>query len=490
MKEDAIKALAAQASALRRAGRVLEAITAYENLLALRPELAESWYNLGWLQRQARRFEAALESYQRALNNGVSDPEEVHLNRAVILSDHLGRADEAQAEIEQALALNPDYVPALLNLGNLNEDRGQRKSAGAAYERALAVDPHNVLALARLAGLAEATGSDDSFIPRLRAALDRPDMTAADRADLGFALGRLLDAAGDYDPAFAAYVAANRANRETALALGYGGYDAAEHELLIDRLIETFARPAETPPPSSTNRSLTPIFICGMFRSGSSLTEQILAGHSRIKAGGELDILPSMIRDDLQPYPEAFAALDPDVIGRLRKKYVDALRLIEPGESIVTDKRPDNFLHIGLIKAMFPNAKIIHTRRNPLDNILSLYFLHLNPQMAYGLDLLDAAHWYGQYRRLMAHWKALYPDDIFDLDYDALVREPRQVVEALLDFCGLEYEETCVSFHAISSPVKTASVWQVREPLYSRASGRWRNYERHLGPLRAALDKH
>jgi hypothetical protein len=138
---------------------------------------------------------------------------------------------------------------------------------------------------------------------------------------------------------------------------------------------------------------------------------------------------------------------------------------------------------------MFPDAKIVNTQRNPLDNILSLYFLHLNPQMAYGLDLTDAAHWYRQYQRLMAYWKALYPDDIFDLDYDALVREPREVIAALLEFCGLDWEESCLSFHSIPNSVKTASVWQVREPLYARASGRWRNYERHLGPLHAALEE-
>src|SRR3990170_8534324 len=245
MSEDAIKTLAAQASALRRAGRAQEAITAYEKLLALRPDLAESWYNLGWLQRQARLFEASLDSYRQALNHGVSEPEEVHLNRAVILSDHLGRADEAEVELNQALALKPDYVPALLNLGNLHEDRGQREPARAAYERALAVDPDNVLALARLAGVAEAAGPGDPVIARLRAALERPDITAADRADLGFALGRLLDAVGDYDPAFAAYQAANQANRESALALGYGRYDAAANERLVDRLIETFAKPAK-----------------------------------------------------------------------------------------------------------------------------------------------------------------------------------------------------------------------------------------------------
>ena len=155
--------------------------------------------------------------------------------------------------------------------------------------------------------------------------------------------------------------------------------------------------------------------------------------------------------------------------------------------SLVTDKRPDNFLHIGLAKALFPDARIVHTVREPLDNLLSLWFLHLDPAMAYALDLEDAAHWHGQYRRLMAHWKALWPGDVFDLDYDALVADLRPNVAALLDFLGLGWDEKCLAFHAADNVVKTASAWQVREPLYRRSSGRWRHYARHLGPLRAAL---
>lgn len=150
---------------------------------------------------------------------------------------------------------------------------------------------------------------------------------------------------------------------------------------------------------------------------------------------------------------------------------------------IVTDKRPDNFLHVGLIKAMFPEAKIVHTQRDPLDNLLSLHFLHLDPAMPYALDLEDAAHWHGEYRRLMAHWKALYSADIHDVDYDQLVRDPRPVIERLLEFLGLEWEDQCLAFHSGERVVKTASVWQVRQPLYTRSSGRWRNYERHLRPL-------
>ena len=473
------QSLLQQASALRQAGRVGEAIAAYQRLLALKPDLHASWYNLGWLQKQARQFEEALGSYQQALDRGVDDPEEVHLNRAVILSDHLGRPQEALGELEAALAIKPDYVPALLNLGNLHEDRGDREAARQAYGRAVELEPGNALALARLAGVSD---PDKPLIEQVQAAIASPQTDPVDKADLGFALGRLLDQAADYDAAFAAYAAANRAN-----AASYGpqfrGYDRQAAEQLVDRLIATFPEPV---PACEASSDSAPLFICGLFRSGSTLVEQILAGHSRVIAGGELDLIPALAAG-IRPYPEALASADPSVFDQLSRAYVAGLP-DAPSGAIVTDKRPDNFLHIGLIKAMFPDARIVHTVRNPLDNLLSLYFLHLDPGMAYALDLEDAAHWHGQYRRLMAHGKALYGADIHDVDYDELVREPRPVIERLLGFCGLDWEDSCLAFHTTERAVKTASVWQVREPLYRRSSGRWKNYERHLRPLIDALE--
>jgi hypothetical protein len=157
------------------------------------------------------------------------------------------------------------------------------------------------------------------------------------------------------------------------------------------------------------------------------------------------------------------------------------------GAQRVTDKRPDNFLHIGLIKRLFPNARIVHTTRSPLDNALSIFFLHLDQSMGYALDLGDIGHYYRQYRRLMAHWKSRYGADILDFDYDGFVREPRPAVERLLDFCGLEWEDGCMAFERVSNSVRTASVWQVRQPLYRHSSGRWQHYAQHLGPLRETL---
>lgn len=477
-----VEILLDRASRLRQAGRVVEAIAAYEHVLALRPDLPNSWYNLAWLQRQARRFDEALASYGEALKRGVGDPEELHLNRAVIFADHLARPDEAQAELEAALAINPDYVPALLNLGNLHEDRGERAKARVAYERALSSNPADGLALARLGAVAEVARPDDPLILRLRQALADPRTSAEERADLGFSLGRLLDAAGAFDEAFAVYAAANRASR-ASLGPAFPGYDRAAAELLVDRLIGAFPEAA----PKTGSGGQAPLFICGMFRSGSTLAEQILARHGRVTPGGELDLLPALIASELRPYPEAAAAADSEKIEHLRAGYLAGVAARHPQADLVTDKRPDNFLHVGLIKRLFPGAKIVNTVRDPLDNCLSIWFLHLDPAMAYALDLGDTAHWYRQYRRLTAHWKRLYPDDIFDFDYDAMVAHPKPEVERLLAFCGLEWEEGCLNFHEAANPVKTASAWQVREPLYLRSSGRWRHYERHLAPLRDAL---
>lgn len=466
------------ASRARLEGRFVEAATAYEALLAVRPDLPDSWYNLALVRRRAGRFEAALEAYAEARARGVAGPEEVHLNRAVIFSDDLGRPDAALTELTAALQCAPAYLPALLNLGTLYEDLGDRDSALATYRRALALDPDNALILSRLANASVIRSGDDPLVTALEAALSDPAREAPDQALLGFALGRALDSAGAYDAAFAAYGAANAAARQAA---GDVVYDRRAHERLVDRLIAAFPQPAE-----GSGEPRAPIFICGLFRSGSTLVEQSLGAHSRVTAGGELDILPRLVRERVQPWPGAVAGADAATVADWRETCLARLAAARPGGGLTTDKRPDNFLYIGLIRTLFPGARIVHTARDATDVCLSNWFLHLDASMAHTLDLEDMAHWHGQYRRLMAHWTRLYPD-IHTVDYDALVADPGAEVKSLLDHLDLPFEAACLAFHESTAPVRTASVWQVREPFYKRSSGRWRNYERHLGPLRAAL---
>ena len=479
-RADALREAAARAL---RAGRHAEALAAHAHALEADPRWADGWYNLGYLQQQARQFEHALQSYERALAEGVSGPEEVHLNRATVLAEHLRRSEDALAALKASLHCNPRYVPALVNLGNLHEQRGHRDDARGAYEAALALDPGQSLALARLPNLTRTSTAQDPLVARLRQAIARPGTGAAERADLGFGLGKALDDAGAYDDAFAAYAQANAASRVSAGPAPVR-YDRAAHERFVDRLIALFDRPVV----GCEADAAAPVFICGMFRSGSTLIEQVLASHPRVTAGGEIDLLPEIaartLGRHLGPPP---VPLDDAVLRPLRQTYRDGIALRFPGADVLTDKRPDNFLHIGLIKSMFPRARILHTCRSVLDNCLSVYFLHLSHSMPYALDLQDIAHWYRQYRRLMAHWKSLYGDDIHDVDYDALVSDPRPAIEGALAHCGLDWSDACLDFHATPSVVMTPSAWQVRQPLYTRSSGRWRHYERHLGPLREAL---
>jgi len=474
-----------EAARLEHLGQVPEALATYRRLLARWPNLPDGWYNLGLLQRRAGQFEAALASYARALEQGVARPEEVHLNRGVIFCDCLRQYQAAERELRAALALNPDYLPALQNLANLHEDLGRREKARSTYARMLELDPNAFEAVARLAQLADIQGPEDPLLARLRAALANPAASPADRASLGFALGRALDACAEYRQAFTAAEAANRASRASATPAVR--YDRVAHEHFIDELIRAFARPRTRAPLAGKPAGPRPIFICGMFRSGSTLAEQLLAGSPQVARGGELDFLPQLVQSELAPFPASMAAVSDAALARLAAQYLASIARLFPGAAHVTDKRPDNFLLVGLIKSLFPDARIVHTTRDPLDTCLSIFFLHLDQRMSYALDLMDIGHYFRQYRRLMAHWKSLYGEDILDFNYDSLVREPRPAAQRLVAFCGLDWDEACLDPAHRAGAVKTASVWQVREGLYQRSSGRSRHYARELAPLAAEL---
>ena len=477
--------LVREAERLAAAGEPRQAIGCYESVLRSYPALADVWYNLARQQRRAGEFDSALDSYARAIALGLQAPEEAHLNRAVILTDDLRRDEAAEQELRRALAANPDYLPAWLNLANLQEDLGRRAEARQSYEEILRREPQAFEALARYAQLFDVRTPDDPLITRLRAAAEHPAAGPAARASLGFALARALDSSGAYGEAFQAAVRANGHSR--ASVAPPARYDRAAQERLIDELISAFpgGEPSE---PGLAGAEPEPIFICGMFRSGSTLTEHLLAGHPQVGAGGELDLLPQLVRENLAPYPQSVRALTPSIAARLAQQYQAALRLRFPRAARVTDKRPDNFLYLGLIKRLFPQARIIHTTRDPLDVCLSIFFLHLDQRISYALDLKDIAHYLRQYRRLMAHWRRIYGQDMLDFNYDSLVRDPRPAVERLLAFCVLPWSEACLDFAGRAASVKTASVWQVREALYQRASGRARHYAGELAELAAELE--
>ena len=477
---DDVRALKADAANRLRNRRAAEAAELFERLTKLEPDEPNHWFNLGYSRRVARMYQPALDAYAEALKRNVRDPQDVHINRAAILSEHLHDIPAAAEELRAAVAANPRAATAWLNLGNLAEDVGDTDQAKQAYARALEVDPGNGRAAGRLAGLHVHEGHAERAITMLREAAARQWRSAQEAAEVHFALGNALDAAGDYSAAFAAVAEGNR--------LGLAGrnpnlrYDPAAMEELVAALIALPPTTAADP----ASAGATPIFICGMFRSGSTLVEQLLARHPQITAGGELEFIPSMVREELQPYPQVLETASGERLRALRDEYLEQVRRLFPEAKRVTDKRPDNFLHIGLIKALFPGARIVHTVRNPLDNILSVFFLYFADTVTYSLQLADIAHYYGQYRRLMGHWQERFGPDIHDVDYDVLVGDARMELQPLLAFLDLEWDEACLS-HDATSAVRTASNWQVRKPLHARSSGRWRHYAREIESVRRQL---
>lgn len=489
------KNLLQEAQLLHRQGQRGEALDIYRQVLAEQPAASEGWYELGYLLKTDGQFEEALAAYGQALSFGIRRPEKVHLNRAVIYSDHLRRDEDAERELEAALVVAADYVPALLNRGNLHEERGQRAEALACYDRVLAgADRHDhphrdlcFVALARSAKLRPPTDVDDPVLRQLQDAAAAQTSPVV-RADLLFALGQAYERLEEFDLAFDAFAKANRwLLRESGRT-----YDRAQSTRLTDELIRRCPSLGSTGPRApDAAAGAAPLFICGMFRSGSTLAEQVLAAHPQVTAGGELNWLRRLATGRLAPFPESMATPDPARDATLAEEYRAHLAHLFPegmAGRYITDKRPDNVQLIGLIKRLFPTARIIHTCRHPLDTGMSVYMQHLDLRVAgYASDLGNIGHYYGEYRRMMAHWHSLYPGSIFDFDYDDFVRAPKPTLERLLGFLDLEWDDRCLEFHQLGNTVKTASYWQIRQPLSNRASGRWRHYRTHLTPLRQTL---
>ena len=459
-----------------------DAIAGYQAALADEPQHAAAWYNLGYAQRAEQDFHEALASYQAALDRGIDQPEAVHVNRAAILSENLGRDAEAETELGLALRRNPRFVVALLNLGQIHEDRGDPEAARGAYARALTIDPHNGRALLRATMIDLFAGQQGAMIPTLEAALADPHLPPDDRCDIGFALGNAYDAEGRYADAWRVIAEANRIDQ--SLLPARARYDRAAHDALINALCATVV--PTTVADESVDAKTAPIFILGLFRSGSTLAEQILGRHSAVMAGGEFDALPQLVADAVQPYPAQLADATADDVSQWRADYLAAVHASQSVTGLFTDKRCDNFLHVGLIKTLFPRAKILHTVRNPLDIMVSTLFLRFGSAVNYGGSPEDMAHWVAAYARVMAHWQARYGADIISIDYDRLVADPEPEVRAMLGGLGLPWEPACLQVRDATT-VRTASAWQVRQPLHTRSSGRWRHYAGQLADSRSAL---
>jgi tetratricopeptide (TPR) repeat protein len=474
------------------AGSWREALGLYQEFLRSYPNHAEAHYELAWLLRNIDEPVAALSHYQRALDLSIARPEEVHLNRAVIFSEELHDYQRAGQELAQALRLRPNYFEALLNRGNLQEDLAQKNNALESYQQIIdKADTKNALvsmALARTLQLlgAKAAESQMQMAQQLANHLGAADAAAS--ASLWFAMAHVRQAQHDFAQSFVLFERANQLNASTA-----PGYQPAAQEALFDALIEdirTLAFNGAQQSDQLKQAHFQPLFIVGMFRSGSTLIEQVLNAHPQVHAFGEISFLPRLVAGALQPYPKSLAGISNESLQAWSKHYLSRFErsVIAPETRFCTDKRPDNFMFLGLIKRLFPQAKIIHTVRNPLDNGLSIFQQQLDPQVAaYASDLSSIAHHYAQHLRLMGAVKSAFAGDVFELDYEQFVQNPKSVLRDVLQFLDLDWSDSCLQFHQQTNAVKTASLWQVRQPINAASQGRWRVYRDQLQPLIEAL---
>ncbi len=439
----------------KAAGRLDDAITSYRKALDLDPNLAEAHSSLGNAYRLTGDVKAALDNYRLAVK---IDPTlvQVHYSLGIIKLEQ-GRLEDSLEDLKSAVALAPDHVEAIASIGEVLEALGQNDEASAWYRKI--IDVHVDLSL--------------------------PIM---DQRARHFALGRIHDRLGEFDTAFAHFKSANDIWLEHQRRTD-GAYSPAAWEAIIGSIIGAFPREGMAGGDIKGNPSRLPVFVLGMPRSGTTLVEQILASHSEVHGAGELPDIPRVAEriSGNRNWADAVGTLDNDRAEAIANEYLDRLREIAPETRRVVNKLPMNFLYLGLIRTLFPAAPIIHCRRDPLDVCLSNYFGHFAEPKAFTNDLSDLGHFFKLYQRLMAYWEKIYPGTIFHIDYDSLIDDQEGLSRELISYCGLEWQAQCLSFHETERHVATASRLQVRRPLYKNSVQRWRNYDRYLGPLQAAL---
>jgi tetratricopeptide (TPR) repeat protein len=452
---------------LQDQGKMEGAALCYRRAIALKPDLPEAHNNLANILEEQGRLEDALAHCRKALDIRPYYPEAQ--NSLGIILAGLGRSDEAAACYRQALAQRPDYAHAWNNLAGTLKNQGQFEDAIAAYQKALALGGDSAAAYYGLASCRKFTAADKRLIGQMKTALERNGPASAAQAPLHFALGKIHDELGDYGRAIGHYDQANALEREKHR------FDRQDFGRLIDRLIDAYPR---SPSPHASDSQL-PLLIVGLPRSGTTLVEQILASHPDIAAGGELSFWPQRSQGIWQDQTSDGAAEQAAI-----RDYLDLLRDIAPQAARVTDKMPYNFLNVGLVHSLFPKARIIHCRRNPLDTALSIYFSRFARAHAFAYDREDIAFYVDKYQRLTAHWrKIMPPKQYLEVDYEALIANQRTVSQKLVRFCGLKWDKACMEFFRTERTIGTLSAWQARQPLYSSSVERWRNYQPWLGAL-------
>jgi len=489
----------------------------YQKILIQEPNHPCANYFMGVLLHTANQSYAGIPYLKKVL-----DLRPEHIKAQLVLIDmylNTDLVDEADELLQSLLAQKPRNSDGLFRLGKLNQQRGLYEKAEDNFQKAFKYDRTMVIALVNHAKVCAALGNSKMALNLFRRAREiRPSYGEAhygiallnkneisaddislmekayksrqinsnDKAYLCYALGKVNDDLKKYEKAFEYFSEANRLKRETFPVFYNIDQDASYFEKIKQVFDNKFIKTMNP----QQKKSITPVFILGMPRSGTTLAEQILASHSQVYGAGELEDINNLV-NEIQArtgkrFPEAIEKLADSDWAALADQYISNVSR-KTAAKFVTDKRPYNFRYIGLITKIFPNAKIIHCQRNPFATCFSIYRYHFSMSEPYATDLEDLGKYYSIYKDLMAYWEQQLPGRIFNLRYESLINDPAEEIRAMLDYCDLPFEESCLEFFQTDRSVNTPSAAQVRQPIYTSAMEHWQHYEKQLQPLKTAM---
>ena len=464
-------------NAFKELGQLDDAIKSYEKVLSLTPENAEAYSNLGNALQELGQLDAAVRHYEQALTI-KPDYAEAHNNLGIALQE-LGHPDVAVQSYEKAITIKPNYAEVYHNLGNVFWALGQRDTAVKNFEKAVSIKPDYFEAHHSLSVFKKHTANDPQ-ITQMQSLLSTSDLSQSDRVHLCFALAKVNEDLGNQEEFFKFLHKGNRLRKEEL------NYSLDQDQNLFSIVKKMFS---SAPSLSYEPSTIRPVFIVGMTRSGTSLVEQIIASHHAVYGAGELGILNNLIIPIVKDYANNNKnSLSKKTFFSIRQRYLDLIYRFNVSENIITDKMPLNFRWIGFILSAFPEAKIVHLKRDARATCWSNYKHYFSSKgLGFPYNMDDLAGFYGLYADLMDFWHQTFPDKIYDLCYEDLTTNQEEETKKLLQYCELDWDENCLNFHTNKRAVKTASALQVRQKMYQGSSEAWKKHEEYLQPLIKAL---
>ncbi|HVN45244.1 MAG TPA: sulfotransferase [Steroidobacteraceae bacterium] len=466
-------------AALAQLARYAEAEDQFRCAVGIRSAYHEAYYNLANLLLTVGRYNEAEDPLRRALRLKPSHLD-ARISLGVVLA-LLGRLRDAKDSYEKVLRAEPRNAKAYVGIGQIEMLEGRLAEAETAFRRALEIAPDASYAQASLVWLRKMTPADAGWLAHSEALVAKK-LSLTDEATLRFSMGKYCDDVADYPKAFRNYQRGNELQKLTAAP-----YDRGVRARFVDDLIRVYTPDAVAAARVGASDSARPVLVVGMPRSGTSLVEQILASHPAARGAGELNFWTVVMRKH-----EATArqtVLAEPLRARLAQDYLRVLAGHSADATRVIDKMPVNADYLGVIHSVFPNARVIYLQRDPIDTCLSCYFQQFQGALNFTMDLSDLASYYREHHRLMSHWRAVLPQEtLLDVPYAELTADPERWTRRMLEFVGLPWDARCLEYHKTARAVRTASVWQVRQKMYQTSVGRWRNYEKFIGPLRELKD--